>query len=229
MAEPLLAIQGLTKDFGTSVPVRVLHDIDLRVARGEFAAVIGPSGSGKSTLLNIIGMLDRPTAGRIELMGQDLSTLDSAAFAAFRGQMIGFVFQFHHLLPAFTTVENVMLPMAAAARRFTPEMRVKARQLLADVGLADREDSRVTDLSGGQQQRVAIARALARDPALVLADEPTGNLDTTNADAVFRLFRQLNEDNGTAIMVITHDARLAARCDRIIEVVDGRIAADRRG
>lgn len=226
MGEPLLITKNLVKDFGTKVRVRVLHGIDLTVEAGEFAAIIGPSGSGKSTLLNLIGLLDRPTSGQIVLANQDIAVLGDRQLATFRGQHIGFVFQFHHLLTAFTAAENVFLPLAAAERRLTPAMRERALSLLTDVGLEAFINKRVADLSGGQQQRVAIARALVRQPALILADEPTGNLDTQTADAVFALFRKLNRERGTAIIVVTHDERLARRCDRIIDIVDGRVASD---
>jgi lipoprotein-releasing system ATP-binding protein len=222
--EPVLRVERLVKQFGEQVVTRVLHGVNVELARGELVALIGPSGSGKSTLLNIIGLLDRPSSGRVILAGQDTSGLDDAALTDLRGRMLGFVFQFHHLLPAFTARENVMLP--AYAQRGYPSlaMRERAEQLLRDVSLGDKINARVTELSGGQQQRVAIARALAHDPSLVLADEPTGNLDTASADEVFELMRRFNREQGTAFLVVTHDPRIAARCARVIEIVDGQIA-----
>jgi lipoprotein-releasing system ATP-binding protein len=226
MADPLVQLEEVTKHYGDRVITRVLHGLSFSVAPGEFAALIGPSGSGKSTLLNLLGLLDRPTTGRIVVSGCDTGALGQRALGRFRGRAIGFVFQFHHLLPAFSAVENVMMPMIADRGRAEPAMRARAVDLLARAGLGDRLDYRVTDLSGGQQQRVAVARALAMSPALVLADEPTGNLDTQSGDQVFALLRQFNREQGTAFLIVTHDPRLAARCDRVIELIDGRITSD---
>ncbi len=228
MADPVLRLQGLTKDYGAGdVRTRVLHGIDLSLAPGEFAALIGPSGSGKSTLLNLVGLLDRPTAGRVVLDGVDTGALDDDGLARCRGRTLGFVFQFHHLLPAFSALENVMIPMMAQRGRPDPGMAECAAGLLSRVGLGDHLHRRPSQLSGGQQQRVAIARALAMQPRLVLADEPTGNLDTHTADEVFALLRAVNQGAGVTFLVVTHDPRLADRCDRIVELVDGRVVADR--
>jgi lipoprotein-releasing system ATP-binding protein len=225
---PLLRLAGVTKDYVAGpVVTPVLHGVDLTVERGEFAALIGPSGSGKSTLLNLIGLLDRPTAGALWLDGEDTSALDDGALTRTRGHKLGFVFQFHHLLPEFSALENVMLPMMAARGRADPGMVECAAALLEQVGLGAVKDRRATRLSGGQAQRVAIARALAMSPRLVLADEPTGNLDTHAADEVFSLLRDVNRRAGVTFLVVTHDPRLAARCDRIVELVDGRIVGDR--
>jgi lipoprotein-releasing system ATP-binding protein len=229
MADALLSLEGVTKDYGERVVTRVLHGISFTLAPGEFTALIGPSGSGKSTLLHLLGLLDRPTSGRILLNGCDTGQLGQRALGRFRGRTIGFVFQFHHLLPAFTAVENVMMPAMADRGRADEGMRLHAIELLERVGLSDRMQNRVTDLSGGQQQRVAVARALSMTPALVLADEPTGNLDTQSGDQVFALLRQFNREQGTAFLIVTHDPRLADRCDRVIELVDGRITSDRPG
>jgi lipoprotein-releasing system ATP-binding protein len=226
MAEPLLALEGVTKSFGEVVVTRVLHGIDLVLEPGSFSAIIGPSGSGKSTLLNLIGLLDRPTGGRILLEGEDISKLDDNQLSLARGRTLGFVFQFHHLLPAFTALENVMMPLMAQRGRQEPWMRERGLELLEEVGLSKRADYLANALSGGQQQRVAIARALAPRPKLVLADEPTGNLDTKTADEAFALLRRFNEKHQTAFLVVTHDPRLAERCDRIITVVDGLIESD---
>jgi lipoprotein-releasing system ATP-binding protein len=223
---PVLEVRKVVKEFGDKVVTRVLHGIDLTLAHGEFVALIGPSGSGKSTLLNLIGLLDRPTSGSIVIEGQDTSDLDEAGLTGFRGRTLGFVFQFHHLLPAFTAVENVMLPSYAVQGVPSREMRQGAEELLREVGLGDKIAARVTELSGGQQQRVAIARALAHGPALVLADEPTGNLDTASSDDVFELMRRFNRERHTTFLLVTHDPRIAARCDRVLEIVDGRIVRD---
>ncbi len=226
MGERLLELDRVTKDYGDRVVTRVLHGISFALAPGEFTALVGPSGSGKSTLLHLLGLLDRPTSGRISVRGLDTAGLGRRALGRFRGHTIGFVFQFHHLLPAFTAVENVMMPILADRGRTDGQMRRRATELLERVGLADRLHYRVTDLSGGQQQRVAVARALSMGPALVLADEPTGNLDTQSGDQVFALLREFNREQGTAFLIVTHDTRLAARCDRTIELVDGRIQSD---
>jgi len=215
------------REFGEKVIARILHGVDLRVEAGEFAALIGPSGSGKSTLLHLMGLLDRPTAGKVLVQGQDTSALDDDELTRLRGRSLGFIFQFHHLLPAFTSLENVMIPALADRGRSDPELKQRATELIRRVGLEDKLNFRATDLSGGQQQRVAIARALVMRPPLVLADEPTGNLDTGTADEVFELLREINREERTAFLVVTHDPRLAARCDRVIELVDGRIRSDR--
>ena len=227
-AADLLRLEGLTKNYGMRVVTRVLRGIDLIVGSGEFLALTGPSGSGKTTLLNVIGLLDRPTAGVMRFQGVDVAGLDEAETTRLRGRGIGFVFQFHYLLPAFTELENVMLPLLAERGRRDAEMVRRAADLLDEVGLADRAGFRATDLSGGQQQRVAIARSLVMRPPLVLADEPTGNLDTESGAQVFRLLREINRRYGTAFVIVTHDERLAARCDRIVNLVDGRVESDVR-
>jgi lipoprotein-releasing system ATP-binding protein len=226
VADPLLSVRGVIRDYGEGVRTRALRGVDLDLHRGEFAALIGPSGSGKSTLLNIIGLLDRPTEGRVLVAGTNTSMLDERALTTLRARSLGFVFQFHHLLPAFTAVENVMLPEWGDAGIPTREMRARAEEMLAAVGLADRAQYKTRNLSGGQQQRVAIARAMVRRPPLVLADEPTGNLDTASADGVFDLMRRFNQEHRTSFLVVTHDPRIAARCERVIEIVDGRITSD---
>ena len=225
-----LRLDGVRKTYGVGTPVQteVLHGIDAVLERGEFAALIGPSGSGKSTLLNVIGLLDRPTGGRVFIEGREAGTLKDDDLTRLRGRAIGFVFQHHYLLPEFTALENVMMPILAARGRLDEEMRDTAAALLDRVGLTPWRDKKATDISGGQQQRVAIARSLAMKPALVLADEPTGNLDTRSADSVFDVLRDINETSATTFLIVTHDARLAQRCDRIIELVDGRIVSDRR-
>jgi len=228
MVEPLLRLEGVTKDYGTQVVTRVLRGIDFALDRGEFTALIGPSGSGKSTLLHLLGLLDRPTSGRIYLQGQETTQLEDLDRTRFRGYTIGFVFQFHHLLPEFTATENVLMPALALEGWWDARMKERAQALLREVGLEDRMDYKVSRLSGGQQQRVAIARALAMNPALVLADEPTGNLDTQTGDQIFELLRRSNREHQTAFLIVTHDPRIAERCDRIIELIDGQVCSDRR-
>lgn len=224
---PIIELKGVTKSYGIGTPVEteVLHGIDLVINKGEFAALIGPSGSGKSTMLNIIGLLERMTSGDYRLLGDSVGALDDAAITGRRGDTLGFVFQFHHLLPAFSAVENVMLPSLVKFGHFTDAERARAMALLDRVGLKAAADKKPAQLSGGMQQRVAIARALARGCPLVLADEPTGNLDTQSSDAVFALMRDFNREDGVAFLIVTHDPRLAARCDRVVELVDGRIKA----
>ncbi|HJV88598.1 MAG TPA: ABC transporter ATP-binding protein [Noviherbaspirillum sp.] len=229
MADDVLRLEQIRKSYaiGTPAETEVLHGIDLSLKRGEFCALIGPSGSGKSTLLNIVGLLDRPSGGKLFLNGEDTTTLDEAALTRLRGRSIGFVFQYHHLISAFTAVENVMMPMLLEQGRPNAAMRDDALRLLDKVGLAQWKDHLATNMSGGQQQRVAIARALALQPSLVLADEPTGNLDTKSADSVFELLRQVGATSGTTFLFVTHNMNLAKRCDRIVELVDGRIVSDR--
>jgi lipoprotein-releasing system ATP-binding protein len=224
---PVLALEGVVKRFGEGErAVEVLHGIDLEVRGGELAALIGPSGSGKSTLLNLLGLLDRPTRGRVHLTGVDTTDLDDEGRTRLRNRALGFVFQFHHLIPALTAEENVRIPLALATGRMSASLRPRALELLEAVGLRDRADAPAGQLSGGQQQRVAIARALVASPPLVLADEPTGNLDSKTADQVFELFRRFHSESGTAFVIVTHDPRLAARCDRVIELVDGAIVPE---
>ncbi|MBE2264251.1 MAG: ABC transporter ATP-binding protein [Burkholderiaceae bacterium] len=222
---PILQLDNIRKAYnvGTPVEAEVLHGITLALQEAEFVALIGPSGSGKSTLLNIIGLLERPTRGTLQIAGRDTGGLDDGAITQLRGATIGFVFQFHHLLPAFTALENVMLPSIIGHGTATAKAEASARELLARVGLKGAESKRPGELSGGMQQRVAIARALSLQPRLILADEPTGNLDTVSADEVFGLLREYNRDHGSACLIVTHDPRLAARCDRQIELVDGQV------
>jgi len=218
-------MRGIVKTFNTGQPneAEVLHGIDLTLQHGEFCAVIGPSGSGKSTLLNIVGLLDRPTRGTLAVCQQETTALNDSELTHLRGHTIGFVFQYHHLISAFSAIENVMMPMLGDAGSFNDAMRQRATVLLDSVGLLRWKDSPSTQLSGGQQQRVAVARALAMKPVLILADEPTGNLDTKSADAVFELLQSVSREQGTSVLFVTHNAALSGRCDRTIEVVDGRI------
>jgi lipoprotein-releasing system ATP-binding protein len=222
---PVIRLRGIRKSFNVGEPneTEVLHGVDLTVRRGEFVAVMGPSGSGKSTLLNIVGLLDTPTAGSLEITGQETSGLPEAELTRLRGHTVGFVFQYHHLINAFSVVENVMLPMLGARGFASADMARRAADLIARVGLAPWADQPAGRLSGGQQQRVAVARGLAMNPALLLADEPTGNLDTKSADVVFELLRSGSRDQGTSVLFVTHNPALAQRCDRTVQVVDGRI------
>jgi lipoprotein-releasing system ATP-binding protein len=226
MDEPIVRLEQVRKHYGQRVITPVLHGIDLEVRAGEFTALMGPSGSGKSTLLNLLGLLDRPSSGLIRIAGADTTSMSDGTRTRFRGETIGFIFQFHYLLPAFTALENVMLPSMARAGRPSEAMRQVAAELLHEVDLEDQAGKSPTEMSGGQQQRVAIARALAMQPRLVLADEPTGNLDTKSGRLVFDLMRRINRARGITFLIVTHDDRLARRCDRIVELVDGRIAAD---
>jgi lipoprotein-releasing system ATP-binding protein len=230
VAEPVLRLERIRKAYyaGTPLETEVLHDIDLALEAGEFCALMGPSGSGKSTLLNVIGLLDRPTSGNLFIGGRETRGLDDKALTQLRGHRIGFVFQYHHLLPAFTALENVFMPMLVARGRPDAAMLRRAEELLASMGLTQWRDNLAVNMSGGQQQRVAVARALAMDPALVLADEPTGNLDTKSAQGVFDLLREVNRAHGTTVLLVTHNHSLAAQCGRIVELVDGRVVSDRR-
>ncbi len=224
-SDVVVGLQGVRKAFnvGTGIETEVLHGIDLTLYRGDFCAVMGPSGSGKSTLLNIIGLLDRPTSGLLQMAGEETTRLADQALTRLRGHHIGFVFQYHHLISAFTALENVMLPMLGAAGFPNPEMRERAEALLENVGLTPWKNNMANNMSGGQQQRVSLARALAMNPALLLADEPTGNLDTQSADAVFGLLRRINQEQGTTVLLVTHNPQLGQRCDKTIHVVDGLI------
>lgn len=224
-ADVVVRLQGVRKAFnvGTGIETEVLHGIDLTLHRGDFCAVMGPSGSGKSTLLNIIGLLDRPTAGLLQMAGEETTLLADQALTRLRGHHIGFVFQYHHLISAFTALENVMMPLLGAAGFPNPEMRERAEALLESVGLTPWKNNMAGNMSGGQQQRVSLARALAMNPALLLADEPTGNLDTKSADAVFALLRRINQEQGTTVLLVTHNPELGRRCDKTIQVVDGLI------
>ncbi len=227
---PLIELSDIRKTYNTGLSneAEVLHGVSLRIDAGEFVALIGPSGSGKSTLLNIAGLLERASSGSYRIHGAETSGLSDAELTLQRRTTLGFVFQFHHLLPAFSALENVTLPALMREGRITPEQRDRARAVLTAVGLENAMNKRPGELSGGMQQRVAIARALVMQPPLVLADEPTGNLDTASSDEVFALMRRMHAELKISFLVVTHDPRLAARCDRIIELVDGRIVRDER-
>jgi lipoprotein-releasing system ATP-binding protein len=226
MSDAVLQVSGLSRRFHEGViDVTVLHDINLQVRPGETLAVVGTSGSGKSTLLHLLGGLDTPTTGSVSLLGQNLAGLDATALGRLRNQHLGFIYQFHHLLPEFSALDNVAMPLWI--RRMPREAAaMQAQALLSAVGLADRVQHTPSELSGGERQRVAIARALVTQPACVLADEPTGNLDRATADSVFALMLQLAKQQGTAFVVVTHDERLAAQCDRQLRLVAGKLGSD---
>jgi lipoprotein-releasing system ATP-binding protein len=221
MNDALLRVEGVGRSFPTGGgTIEVLRSVDLTIRRGERLAILGNSGVGKSTLLHILGTLDRPTTGRVTFEGQDLFTRDSDGLARFRNQSLGFIFQFHHLLPEFDALENVMMP-GLIGRRSKTEMHERARRLLREVGLEHRISHPVGKLSGGERQRVAVARALVLDPALVLADEPTGNLDPKSAEQVLDLLLEMNRLHGTALVVVTHSPEVAGRLGRRVVLVDG--------
>ena len=226
----MVELEGIRKTYNAGTPVEqeVLHGVSLTLQAGEFAALIGPSGSGQSTLLNIIGLLEHGSGGSYRLSGNEMAQANDDELTRARLSTIGFVFQFHHLLPAFDALENVQMPGLMLDGDYTPARRDEALRLLEAVGLKDAVRKKPGQLSGGMQQRVAIARALALSPKLVLADEPTGNLDTHSADDIFKLMRQFNRERATAFLIVTHDPRLAERCDRNINLVDGMIAEDKR-
>lgn len=221
--ETLLTAEHLTRHLTGEVPVTLVNDASLEIRKGEFVVITGPSGSGKSSLLYLLGLLDRPDSGKIHLNGNDLSALNADELARVRLAELGFVFQFHFLLPEFTALENVMLPMQRLGRLSTPEMKKRAAELLEKLGLGTQTHKIPRQLSGGQSQRVAIARALANDPLLILADEPTGNLDTAASTNVHDILRTLAHEHGRSVVAVTHDESFAATADRAIHIVDGKI------
>ncbi len=224
MAEPILLARGLEKSYLTVAgELRVLEGLDLEVAAGEMVAIVGASGVGKSTLLHLLGTLDRPDRGSLTIAGQDVLALAEAPRCAFRNRTLGFVFQFHHLLPEFSALENVSLPLLIGGRPLL-EARTRAELLLAEVGLAGRLDHRPGTLSGGEQQRVAVARALAADPRLLLADEPTGDLDRETGRRLHQMLRAMSRARGLTVLLVTHNDELARLCDRVLRLDAGRLA-----
>ena len=219
----IIQIKNLTKIFGDGVEIKALDGVDLNIERGEFLAIIGPSGSGKSTLLNQIGILDTPTSGTILLNGIDVTEMSDKQRSRTRNKELGFIFQYHHLLPDFNALENVMMPLLISGIK-SSKAREIARRVLDEVGLGDRMDHRPNQLSGGQNQRVAIARALVNKPSIVIGDEPTGNLDSKASENIYELLRKLNREHNQTFILVTHDERMAAKTDRIIRLVDGRVA-----
>jgi lipoprotein-releasing system ATP-binding protein len=226
VSAPLIEARGVTRVLGGEVPATLIAGVDLKVEPGEFLAITGPSGSGKSSLLYLLGLLDIPTSGEVLVAGHATSRLDEGARARLRLETLGFVFQFHFLLPEFTAAQNVALPMRALGRLSDAECEARSHALLASLGLAEHAHKKPDQMSGGQRQRVAIARALANDPLVVLADEPTGNLDTASTAQVLGILRDMIAgEAGKSVVVVTHDIGLAAQADRRINIVDGRIAA----
>lgn len=224
----LLVARDLRKVYGESVKTVALDGVSFTVEAGEFASIVGQSGSGKSTLLNLLGLLDTPSEGAVTLDGKETASLGRRGRAGLSNELLGFVFQFHHLLPEFSVVENVVMPSLIEGKRLDANLRSRAEEVLGFLGLEGLSDKNANELSGGQKQRVAIGRALMNRPALVLADEPTGNLDTSNTDQVYDLFRSINREFGTAFLIVTHDRSVAQRTDRILEVRDGLLAGDVR-
>lgn len=226
MTAPILEAKDLTMVYGTLVKTHALKGVNLEIRSGEFSSIIGYSGSGKTTLLNILGTLDRPTGGTLKLLGEDVTRMSDEQLAAFRNQNLGFIFQFHLLLPEFTALENVLMPTWIKSRNGNLKLASRAKELLELVGLKERINNKATALSGGQQQRVAIARALINEPQLILADEPTGNLDSETTEQVYDLMRDINAKLNTAFVIVTHNDHIAAKSNRIIEMKDGLITRD---
>ena len=219
---PIIELKNLTKTYKNGVEFRALDSANLIIQKGEFVAIVGPSGSGKSTLMHLIGLLDTPSSGTLLIDGRDVTKMSDKERSAVRNRMLSFIFQYHHLLPDFTALENVMMPLLIAGKS-RDEAKSVAEKLLKEVGLADRIDHRPGELSGGQNQRVAVARALSCSPAIVLGDEPTGNLDTKTGDLIYELLRRLNREYNQTFIVVTHNEELAGKADRVIKIVDGKI------
>lgn len=225
-ADILLEAREIKKVYGKTIQTIALKNLNLKLKEGEFISLIGPSGCGKTTLANILGALDQPTAGDVYFQGKSLGKMNQNNLAEFRNQHIGFIFQFHFLLKEFTALENVLMPTWIKQQITTAKKVKRAKELLELVGLKDRMNNKGNNLSGGQQQRVAIARSLINEPSLILADEPTGNLDSSNTDQVFGLLKKINQEIGTTFLVITHERHIAAKSSRVIEMLDGEIIKD---
>lgn len=224
--DSIIKLDKVSKVYGKDIKTKVLTDVSLTIAPHTFNSIIGASGSGKSTLLNIIGTLDRPTSGDVFVGDVSTARMSKNALAELRNETIGFVFQFHYLLPEFTALENVLMPYRIKSGKITPQVRARALELLELMGLGKVMHNRANKMSGGQQQRTAIARALINNPKIILADEPTGNLDSESTEAVYDILRTINEAYKTTFLIITHDRRIAQKTDRIIEIKDGRISLD---
>jgi lipoprotein-releasing system ATP-binding protein len=222
----IIQLKNVNKSYGTLIKSQVLFDLDLDIQRESFTSIIGQSGSGKSTLLNIIGTLDKPTSGEVYINGKRTDSLKKNELAELRNETMGFIFQFHYLLPEFTALENVLMPYRIKNYNLTKEIRERAEYLLDIVGLSKVRNNLANNMSGGQQQRTAIARALMNSPQIILADEPTGNLDSESTENVYNTLRDINERFKTTFVIITHDRRIAEKADRIIEIKDGRIGLD---
>lgn len=222
----VVEVKGVSKVYGKTIKTVALHELNLGFKTGSFNAIIGESGSGKSTLLNIIGTLDRPTKGEVIINGVSTQNMSKGRLADLRNETLGFVFQFHYLLPEFTALENVLMPYRIANGKVDKKSQASAKEILNLVGLEKVENNLATNMSGGQQQRTAIARALMNQPKIILADEPTGNLDSQTTDSIYQLFRKINQELGTTFIIITHDRRVAEKADRIVEILDGRISLD---
>ena len=219
---PIIELKNLTKIYKNGMEFRALDNANLQIKKGEFVAIVGPSGSGKSTLMHLIGLLDTPSSGTLLIDDNDVTKMSDKERSEMRNRMLGFVFQYHHLLPDFTALENVIMPLLIAGKNRKEANKI-AEKLLKEVGLEDRMDHRPGELSGGQNQRVAVARALSCSPAIVLGDEPTGNLDTKAGDLIYELLRRLNKEYNQTFIVVTHNEDLASKADRIIRLVDGKI------
>jgi lipoprotein-releasing system ATP-binding protein len=228
MPDSLIVAAGLGKTYGDAVKTRALDDVSFQIEAGEFTAIVGRSGSGKSTLLNLLGLLDTPTDGTLRISGRQVASLDAPGRAGLRNELLGFVFQYHHLLPEFSVRENLQMPVLISGAVLDDEIRARTEETLRVLGLEGLGDKNANGLSGGQKQRVAIARALMNRPPIVLADEPTGNLDTENSEAVYALFRQINREWGTTFLIVTHDPDIASMTDRILEISDGKLVQDVR-
>ncbi|SHJ20146.1 lipoprotein-releasing system ATP-binding protein [Dethiosulfatibacter aminovorans DSM 17477] len=222
----IIELRKICKSYGERVKTKVLFDIDLQIRKGSFNSIIGSSGSGKSTLLNIIGTLDKPTEGQVIINGTDTRNMNKDQLAELRNTTIGFIFQFHYLLPEFTARENILMPYRISNYNISREIQEWSDKLIDLTGIRDVADNLATDMSGGQQQRTAIARALINRPGIILADEPTGNLDSDTTENIYSLMRDVNREFGTTFLIITHDQRIAEKTDRIIEIRDGRIGLD---
>ncbi len=222
----ILEVKNINKIYGTEIKNQVLYDVSFNIEAGSFNSIIGQSGSGKSTLLNIIGTLDKPTTGDVIINGQNVKDMKTDQLADYRNSMIGFVFQFHYLLPEFTALENVLIPYRISHGKVDKQTQQRAEELMDLVGLSNVKNNLATKMSGGQQQRTAIARALINQPKMILADEPTGNLDSDSTEMIYELLRKINQELKTTFIIITHDQRIAEKADRIIEIKDGKINLD---